>query len=253
MAVQWGIGLNNGTQNAFQMGMAIGDSIRQRNSQNALSGYISSQPQAGLVATPEQQAASDAAWQKLVRANPEAAYKIQAQQAEQQMAAQAASRKQAAEQLPVQINLLRAATPENWTQLRQQAISRGLGTEQSLPQTYDQRWVADQIPILTAMQEKPDLFTNEVKTILAGLPPEQRDLSNPAAYQAVARAAEKVLALQPGGSAIGYNPSTGQSRTIVAQNPGNMPAGAPVVSDVPPPPAGFQLDGGPASAPGTFP
>lgn len=240
MSINWALGQGNGAQNAFQTGFQIGDMLRKRSEQretkNALAGYIGTMGQGGVVATPEQQAASRAAEARLLAADPNTYLEARNQglrqqqfQAQQQSAAQ----KAAQANIPRQIQALSAATPENWQQLRAMAIQNGLGTE-ALPQQYDPEYIRNTTSILRGMQEQPDLFTNEVKTILAGLPPEQRDLSNPAAYQAIARAAEKLVPLQPGGSAIGYNPNTGESRTVVAANPGGMAAGTPVGSQAAP-------------------
>ena len=225
MAVEWGLAQGpNAFQSAFSQGLQLGDMVRQRSEERKTSNALS-----GLVANPQQ---DDAAFAELIKGLPgNAALKLsQARQGYQQNAAaqQQASQKAAREAIPQQLNMLRAATPENWSQLRAQAIQLGVGSEKGLPAQWDPGFVSSYSKILGAFQEQPDLMTNEVKTILASLPPEQRDLSNPAAYNAVARAAEKLVPLQPGGSAIGYNPATGQSRTVVAQNPGGAMAGTPV-------------------------
>lgn len=54
----------------------------------------------------------------------------------------------------------------------------------------------------------------------------------------------------PGEGRYERDPRTGEISTIVQPYYGGGDSFSPV--DIPPPPAGFQLDGGPASAPGTF-
>lgn len=250
MAIDWSLANGNGFQNALATGLQIGQSIRQTQKDNALADYVTARATpagggvpgasgASLVATPEQQAQTlelEKRFQNLARRNPEMALKIRAMEQDEAATRSklvSGQREAALKAIPTQVSMLRQATPENWQGLRAQAIQLGFGTEQTLPVQLDPAWRDKQLQYLTAFQEQPDLVTTAVKDVMAGLPAEHRNIDSPVFQQAYARSMEKVIPLQQGGTAIGYNPNTGASRLVVAQNPGNQPVGAPVGTSSP--------------------
>jgi hypothetical protein len=238
MAVNWGLSGGNGFQNALATGLQIGQTIKkdrdQQTQNNALSVLLG-----GGARTPgigDGQGNADSALRDLAGVNPELAFKFRTQQAQQasaQVKAEADKREAAVKGIPTQINMLQQASPENWQQLRSQAISLGLATEQNLPTQFDPTWRDSQVKVLSAFREDPDLMTTEVKNVMATLDPKDRDPNSPVFRAAMSRSAEKVIALQAGGSAVAYNENTGQSRMLIAPNPGNAPAGSPVGSAQP--------------------
>lgn len=236
----------NAFTEAFALGSKVGSHLRERQAQNALSSYIGAMPQqGGIVATPEQQEASRKAEQVLLRASPELYLKartlsVQSQKAQADQVA--AQRKAQNDQLPVQINMLRSANPENWQSLRSEAIRRGFGSEQTLPVQFDQGWRDSQLGILQSFQENPDILTNDIKNVMAGLPAENRDINDPVFRQAFRRSQERVINNVPGGSSLAYDSYSGTARPLVAPNPGGFapgtPAAQPSISNTPAPQMG---------------
>ena len=100
MAIQWG---NNsalaGFQNALALGADIGGAIRQKREDGALSAYMDTANTGGIVATPEQEAASKAAYERLNKINPRLAFQVQGQMQQQEAARAKIAQEQRAAQL----------------------------------------------------------------------------------------------------------------------------------------------------------
>lgn len=88
--VDWSInGAEQGFQNALALGANIGGALKQRREDSALAAFMETndpRQQGTLVATPEQKAASDEAYSRLLKVNPRLAYQVQGQMAERQAA-----------------------------------------------------------------------------------------------------------------------------------------------------------------------
>lgn len=100
MAINWG---NNsalaGFQNALALGADIGGAIRQKREDGALSAYMDTANTGGIVATPEQEAASKAVYERLIKINPRLAFQVQGQMQQQKAARAKIAQEQRAAQL----------------------------------------------------------------------------------------------------------------------------------------------------------
>ena len=123
------------------------------------------------------------------------------------------------------------------------------------------------LKIPDAAQRKAYIMTNAPMLSDLGWPPEKiMEVANDpsdARLDGLVRTSTSVESLLPkniptvpGGGVFSQDPVSGETRTLVAPNPGGVEAGAPVGANVPPPPPGFTLDapgGQTPSASGTCP
>lgn len=232
----------NAFQNALAQGYQIGTDARQRREEterkNALADYASNPTREGVAS--------------VARYDPNFALG-ENNRYQQQDAAQA---RQQQSDLGTMRQLLEHAG-NNPAQAYQAAQSMGLDLS-GVPQPGSpefEPWRQQQLFIMRAMEtpEGQSMLTNAAKEAMLRLPPEQRDVNNPAFIAEMNRVftaeASKTIAYQPGGNVINYNPVTGQTQQLVQ---GSAMPQAP--ANVPPPPPGFQLEGGSGgNAAGGFP
>lgn len=137
----------NAFTEAFALGSQVGSRIRERRADNALAGYVSSLPQNGIVATPEQQAATQQAYANLAKYNPQGALQVRAweQQNEARAAqAQAQQIQKRRADLPFLGRLLNSVTDENSYQ-RARGIAQEYGVDLAgAPPQYDPNWLNQQ-------------------------------------------------------------------------------------------------------------
>lgn len=202
MAVQWGLGLNNGTQNAFQMGMAIGDSIRQRNIEDRTSNALST-----LVSNPQQDDATFAQTVKGLPAQTQAQL-INARQGYQQQQARAtqAQNEQRRADLPFVGRLLSSVNDEA-TYQRARGVAQQYGIDLAgAPQNYDPAWVDQQkmtVQALSTPQGQEALSTAGKQAQDEGLSPGTPEF------------AQRVTAIWQLNNAKPYTDSSGATRLYV--------------------------------------
>lgn len=210
-----------GFQNALSMGLQFGaqaaEAANRRGFNNALASVDLSNPES---------------IKEVTKFRPEVGMQLQ-QQAQAQQAAAAKSRNEGVEDfLPLVAKA--AESPESWAQIY--AASAAAGRDMSgIPREYDPEWAQGMITLHQASQSGMDL-TEKAKNVMMGLPPEQRSIDNPEFIKRMAREV-KTIPFQPGGGVIEYDENTGETRILAA------PSGLPGTMEIPPPPAGFTLDG----------
>lgn len=222
--IQWGLAGGNGTQNAFAQGFQIGEAIKRRQVEQQTSNALS-----GLVANPQQ---DDAQFSELIKGLPGNAA-LQLTQARQQYQQQA--RQQERDAIPVTLNMLRAATPENWQGLRQRAIQLGIPGAQKSPEQYDQNWIGSTVQQLQAFstpQGREAASTAGKEAVDAGYQPGTAEFNN-FVRQRLTAGDRRTIPLQPGGSVAEYDPATGQARLVIAPNNGSAQTGSPVSGELP--------------------
>ena len=218
--INWGLlqAPNNGMNvlAAFQQGREM---RREQDTRNALT---------TLVQNPNDQAA----FGQLAQADPRLGMQWQ-QQAQAEKARQEEEGRQRA-----QFRQLLKQAGENPAQAYMAAQEIGIPLNNvPRPESPEfEPWRQTQLFILNAMEtpEGQNLLTNRAKEVMLSLPPEQRDVQNPAFISAMNRAiqadAMKTIPYAPGGGVAGYNAMTGQTTTIIAPNSGGVAAGTPVAS-----------------------
>lgn len=161
--INWGLLGGNNALSMFQVGNQLGAQIRERQdekrSRNALmqiGGF--GQPPGGLVATPQQQATTQALeqragalspWADLSREDLGTAMRLQGQQA--QMARQQQEQRRA--DLPLLTRLVETATDEASYQ-RNRAVAQEYGIDTAnLPPQFDPAWRDQQLSTLKALQD----------------------------------------------------------------------------------------------------
>lgn len=190
------------------------EEARQRKTENALRDYVMSKvgdnQQIGAIA----------------EADPRLAMQVQQQEA----AAQASAREQQMKQMPVLGRLLSYAKqgPQQWAEAISTAQSYGMDVSR-VPQQFDPAWADTQIMFAQAMQDPQtlDKLPAMAQEVMLSLPPDQRDVNNPAFVQGMSVQLRKLYPLQPGGGMAGINPATGQAEMVITPNPGGFSAGAP--------------------------
>ena len=223
----------NAFTEAFALGSQVGARIRERRADNALAAYVSAMPQGGIVATPDQQQASQQAYANLAKYNPQMA--VQVRRYEQEGAtsaarAQAELAKRRQEGLPQVINLLKGSTDQA-TYQQNVATARSLGIDTSnLPAQFDPAWRDQQIATLERFatpQGQEAMSTVGKEATDAGYRPGTPEYVQ-FVRQRLASSDLKTIPLQPGGSVAQYDPATGQARIVIAPNNGQMATGSAV-------------------------
>lgn len=146
--INWGLGQNNGAQNAFQTGFQLGDMLRQRNAERKTSNALS-----GLVANPQQ---DDAQFAQTIQGLPAqaASQLIQARQGYQRNAAQQqqAQTEQRRADIPLLTRLVETSTDEASYQ-RNRQVAQQYGVDLSgAPAQFDPAWRDQQLVTLKAIQ-----------------------------------------------------------------------------------------------------
>lgn len=216
----------NAFTEAFALGSQVGARIRERRADNALAAYVSAMPQGGIVATPEQQQASQQAYANLAKYNPQGALQVRAWEQQNEARQQAQQRAD----LPYVGRLLNTVTDEaSYQRARNIASQNGLDLS-SAPQQYDPAWVDDQkarVQLFGTPEGRQALSTAGKEAVDAGNPE-----GTPEFYAFVrnrlAAADRRTIPLQPGGSVAEYDPATGQARIVIAPNNGQMATGSAV-------------------------
>jgi hypothetical protein len=219
MSVNWGLAqgpnaFENSLSRGFELGQAAKQKKDQRDSRNALSAYAANPNEETLLANAPY--------------NPQ----LVMQERERMAQRDAAAQKQAGQGVQDFRPVLKRAmqSPEDWALVRN-AHQQGGGDVTNIPQDYSPDWAKGQLMILEASNAGIDL-TNSAKEVMLSLPPEQRDVNHPAFIAAMGSLLEQQLVIDPGGSVVGYNPVTGNSRQIV--RPGNPPTGEQPDNAMPP-------------------
>ena len=166
------------------------EEARQRKTENALRDYVMSKvgdnQQIGAIA----------------EADPRLAMQVQQQEA----AAQASAREQQMKQMPVLGRLLSYAKqgPQQWAEAISTAQSYGMDVSR-VPQQFDPAWADTQIMFAQAMQDPQtlDKLPAMAQEVMLSLPPDQRDVNNPAFVQGMSGQAEMVITPNPGGFSAG--------------------------------------------------
>lgn len=200
MAANWSLAGGNGFQNALATGLQIGQGIRQQQREDEDRNLLMQQRQD----------------QKLER-----------QQTQER------------EAIPVTLNMLRAATPENWQGLRQRAIQLGIPGAQNSPEQFDPQWVsstAQQLQAFSTPEGKEAVSTAGKEAVDAGYRPGTNEF-NTFVRNRLTAADRRTIPLQAGGAVAEYDPATGQARLVVAPNTGGAPVGSPASASGPPPSA----------------
>jgi hypothetical protein len=177
----------------------------------------------------------------LAERDPDTFMRIQAQQ----QAQEAARRQEQASQGVTMRQLLQHAG--NGPDAAQQALAAAqqmgvdVSTVPPIGSPEFESWRQQQLFIAEALEtpQGREELTAAAQEIMYSLPPEQRDVNNPAFIQAMrqhlASGRMKTLSYQAGGGVVGYDSGTGSITPIV--QPGGQ-------ADIPPPPPGFTLETG---------
>ena len=207
--IQWGLLQNgqSGFQNALQMGLQAGQAASLASRQNAISGYAANPTREGLGG--------------LAQANPEYAIRERGR-FDQQDAAQA--QQQQAQGVTMRQLLQHAGNgPEAAQQALAAAQQMGVDVSRFPPigSAEFEPWRAQQLFIAEALEtpEGRDELTAAAQEVMFSLPPEQRNVNDPAFIAAMRQHIQsgrvKTLAYQPGGNVIAYDPGTGQATPLV--------------------------------------
>lgn len=155
--INWGLAGGNAFTNAFQVGAALGQRVRQRDADNALAAYVADRQGnamgggQGIAATPEQQAESQRIRETFMRRDPVRFAQIEQQNAqlEQQRsraAVEAAKARQAG--IPQVIGLLKGSTDQaSYEQNVRTARTYGIDTS-GLPAQFSPQWRDQQVATL---------------------------------------------------------------------------------------------------------
>lgn len=127
---------------SIEQGMKMGDMLRQRRDQE----NIKQAYKAGMVQNPDGTYKQDLGitMSELAKGGYAQEYSSLAQQQKEQQAAQAKMQREQQLQKASDIGRLAGAAIQNpnaWMQIRKEAISKGYGTEESLPQVYDEKFL----------------------------------------------------------------------------------------------------------------
>lgn len=226
--IDWRMGLmpdvGQNIMGAFEAGQEKAQKGRER---NALAAYVQNPNGQTLGAVTQD--------------NPMLGMQLQDRKAQKLAAQQAEAQKRAdrsREQLPIMVKLLEQATPQNYAETVALAKNYGLDVSQA-PPSFDPNWIESNKVLAKAMQspqimkDLPDL----AQKVMLTLPPSNRDPNDPVFIEAMAKAitAEytKTIPYTEGGGVAGFNPLSGETKTIVAPNPGGFAPGSPVKS-IPP-------------------
>lgn len=160
--VDWSInGAEQGFQNALALGANIGGALKQRREDSALAAFMETndpRQQGTLVATPEQKAASDEAYSRLLKVNPRLAYQVQGQMAERQAA---------------QAKLLKE---QRAADLRQKAAQGDPAALQELAGIDFDSWAKLDEGKRKMVKEQAD-YTGQAALRISQLPPEQQPIA----------------------------------------------------------------------------
>lgn len=229
----WGLMGGNNALAMFQFGAQLGRDARAQQEERALKAAV------GAYAT---NPTDPNALAGVMKADPMLGMRFQQQQAQAEKARQEEEGRQRA-----QFRQLLKQAGENPAQAYMAAQEIGIPLNNvPRPESPEfEPWRQTQLFILNAMEtpEGQNLLTNRAKEVMLSLPPEQRDVQNPAFISAMNRAiqadAMKTIPYAPGGGVAGYNAMTGQTTTIIAPNSGGVAAGTPVsgAPNTPPPAA----------------
>lgn len=191
MAVNWGLGLSNGAQNAFQTGFQIGDTLRQRNDMAQQRNLMMQQQQA----------------------------KAQQEQVERRRA-----------DIPFVGRLLDSVTDEASYQ-RARGVAQQYGIDLSgAPSSYDPSWVDQQkttVQALSTPQGQAALSTAGKIAQDEGLRPGTPEFG--ARVTQIWKAEnQKTIPYTAGGGVASVDPTTGGVSTLIAPNNVGAPTGSPV-------------------------
>ncbi len=230
--INWG---NNSALAGFQNALALGGAIKQKREDSALAAYMETANTGGIVATPEQKAASEAAYKRLNSVNPRLAYQVQGQMQQQE----AARAKIAQEQnqrgfdgLQTVGKLLDGVSDEaSFQNARAMAQQNGIDLSR-VPANYDPAWVNGQREFIQKMKDpkaREALSTAGKQAADEGLQPGTPEFGKRVTeiWQSGER---KLIPTAPGGGVARYDPTTGKTEMVIMPNTGEYSAGAPVTA-----------------------
>lgn len=214
--INWGLAQDgNSALSMFGMGAQMGQQIRQRREEKERRGAL-----AAYASDPTEETFAAAA-----QYDPGAAIGIRNDYAATQRQETAAKQEEAAraQAQAGQMRQLLKAAGENPQQALMAAQQMGIDTS-AIPAPDGpefEPWRQTQMFILGAMEtpEGKNLMTETAKQVMLTLPPDQRDVNNPAFIQAFTEQmnieARKTIAYEPGGGVATYDPRTGKVTPVV--------------------------------------